>query len=107
MKHFTFAVNLLAVLSATLSFVSTASAEQTELRGAAQEPLNGVKRQQVSHSELKTLAPSDVSPSVQMPIPEAPREQLSAEERRQLRRDINDAGRAIYRQDRTGRPRRF
>lgn len=107
MKHFTSAVNLLAVLSAMLAFVSTASAEQTEVRGAAQEPLNGAKRQQVSRSELKALSPSDVSPSVQMPIPVEPREQLSAEERRQLRRDINDAGRAIYRQDRTERPRRF
>jgi hypothetical protein len=31
-----------------------------------------------------------------------PREQMSAEERRQLRRDVNDAGREIYR-----RPDRF
>lgn len=32
-----------------------------------------------------------------MEVPRDPREQLSIEERRQLRRDVNDAGREIYR----------
>ncbi|HWV17195.1 MAG TPA: hypothetical protein VNZ68_01305 [Rhodocyclaceae bacterium] len=30
-------------------------------------------------------------------VPRDPREQMSVEERRQLRRDVNDAGREIYR----------
>lgn len=37
-----------------------------------------------------------------MEVPRDPREQLSIEERRQLRRDVNDAGREIYR-----RPERY
>jgi len=97
-KRFTSTVNLLAVLSATLAFVSPASGEQTEVRGVAQEPINGTKRQQVPRNDLKALDVADVLPSAQAPISGAPREQLSAEERRQLRSDINNAGRDIYRQ---------
>lgn len=106
-KRFTSIVNVLAVLSTTLLFVSPASGEQTGVRGAAQEPLDGAKHQQVPRSELKALDATDLLPSAQVPIPGAPREQLSAEERRQLRSDINNAGRDIYRQGHPEPRRRF
>jgi len=105
MKHFNSVVNVLAVLFATLTFVSPTFGETNEARGVAQEP--GTKHQQLPPSELKVLDASEVPASMQTQNPGVPRERLSPEERRQLRRDINDAGRDIYRQDRTERPRRF
>jgi len=105
MKHFNSVVNVLAVLFATLTFVSPTFGETNEARGVVQEP--GAKHQQLSPSEMKVLDASEGPSSMQTQNSGVPRERLSLEERRQLRRDINDAGRDIYRQDRTERPRRF
>ena len=109
MKHLASAVNVLAILSATLVSVPPAFGEQAEVRSVAQEPLQSAKHPQVSHSELKGADAGDVPSSARSPAHghAAQRERLSPEECRQLRRDINDAGRDIYRLDRAERPRRF
>jgi len=109
MKHFTSAINVLAVLSATLMSVPPAFGEQAEVSGVAQESLQSMKLQLVPRRELKASDAGDMPSSAWSPAHghAAQRERLSPEECRQLRRDINDAGRDIYRQDRTERPRRF
>jgi uncharacterized membrane protein len=109
MNRFAFSVNMFAALSGALmlSFVQSACADQVEMRGALQEPLNGSKHPQVPPGELKTADAVDAPMSAPAPTPATPRERLSPEERRQLRRDINDAGRDIYRQNQAERPRRF
>lgn len=102
MKCFVSFSCLLGVLSA-LSFTVTSSAvaQQFEPRGA--ERNEGAKyNEQLRRNEQTNIDGIDA----QSAPGHQGRDRLSQEERRQLRRDINAAGRDIYRRDRSERPNR-
>ena len=58
MRYFSYAINELVMLSATLTFVTPAFGEQTEECG--EESLNNAKRQQIPRSELHALCTENV-----------------------------------------------
>ena len=112
--------SLVAVLLAALSIPSPAVAQHEKLRGRdfvpgrsaaeMQRPLARRNEQKVNGVAGEQQFPREATPgqqaAEQRPIqdqgqsPGQARERLSPEERRQLRRDINAAGRDIYRRNR-------
>lgn len=80
---------------------------QGRRHGGMHQLLSGQNEQKISREGAEQRSPGD-APAVQQvteqrtePGPAPMRERLTPEERRQLRRDINAAGRDIYRHTRT------
>ncbi|MCX7175142.1 MAG: hypothetical protein NT159_14720 [Proteobacteria bacterium] len=106
-------------LLAALSISSPVAAQQEALRGrdfakgqgSGEVPRSWLRRNEQKRSEGNTEQPvpressktqqsEELKPTpTQEPVPGQLRERLSPEERRQLRRDINAAGRDIYRRN--------
>lgn len=85
----------------SLSVASSACAQQERGEGNRH-------RAQSQHTGQKNSEGADLSSLLRQegaraPVPGRERERLSQEELRQIRRDINDAGRDIYRRDRSDR----
>ena len=80
---------------------SHAEMQRSFLRRGEQPRADGKSDQSVSREPATLAHPEELKPApVQGFVPVQGRERLSPEERKQLRRDINAAGRDIYRRHR-------
>lgn len=96
---------------AMLVHVRVAFAEPGERPDAAPDFAQPAKDRPFRRGELRIVDPQDpratLRPSPMSEAAEPRGRRLSPEECRQLRRDIDDAGREIYRHARPDHPRRF
>lgn len=113
MKRFPFFAAAPAMALAMLLPASSALAEPSGRLGAMPDFAHSAGDRPLRREEPRVVDSGDAPAPPRLRLtpvdapPEARGRRLSPEEYRQLRRDIDDAGREIYRHDRPDHPRRF